>query len=396
MKLKCRPEDFRVEELSSFPMAGGLFALYQLRKQSIGTPEAIDAIAQRWKLRRDCISFGGMKDRHADTLQHVTIHNGPQRGLQQNNLDLKYLGQAERPFAPADIEANRFTVVMRDMGDAAVERAAAALNEVEVNGIANYFDDQRFGSVGDSGEFIAKAWCLGDYERALWLTIADPNVHDRPEDKPRKKALRDNWGQWSVAAAKMGRSPVAPIIAFLADRPTDFRNAFSRIRADMRDLYLAAFQSFLWNRMLSLLIRDTVNAKHIVQVKLDHDTLAFHRDLPAEQRALFRDLLLPLPSARAKFDDERDRKLCDRVLADIGMELAQLKTKPPRDVYFSRGNRPAFLFPQGVRSTAGSDELYPGRRCLTLAFDLPRGAYATMLVKRITTVAAVHEDVTAR
>ena len=102
----------------------------------------------------------------------------------------------------------------------------------------------------------------------------------------------------------------------------------------------------------------------------------------------FRELMLPLPSARAKFDDEPSKSLCDRVLGEIGMDMGQMKTKPPRDVYFSRGNRPGFIFPQGVNSTDGEDEMHAGRRMLTLAFDLPRGCYATILVKRITTVAA--------
>ena len=31
-----------------------------------------------------------------------------------------------------------------------------------------------------------------------------------------------------------------------------------------------------------------------------------------------------------------------------------------------------------------ADELHPGRRKLVLSFDLPRGSYATLIVKRIT------------
>ena len=394
MKLKCKPEDFRVEERSSFAIGGGAFAVYELTKRSIGTPEAIDAIAGRWKLRRERVSFGGMKDRHAETTQHVTVHHGPKRGLKQNNIELRYLGQSQRHFAPADIDANRFTIVLRDMSDSAVERAVTALREAETYGFPNYFDDQRFGSVGESGEFIAKSWCLGDYERALWLTIADANEHDRPDDRQRKKALRDNWGNWPKAASLVAKSPVAPLVAYLADRPGDFRGAFSRVRPDMRDLYLAAFQSFIWNRMLSLLIVDLVAADKVVEVKFDHDTLVFQRELTPGQRQDFKDLLLPLPSARARLDSERDAGLADRVLKGIGMELKQLKTKAPRDVYFSRGNRPAFIFPEGVAHEVRGDDMHPGRRSLTLRLDLPRGAYATILVKRITNVAAEMETKT--
>ncbi|MBC7815791.1 MAG: hypothetical protein IAG10_02705 [Planctomycetaceae bacterium] len=48
MKLKCLPEDFRVTELTDRATNGrGPFALYRLTKQSLGTPEAIDAILRR-------------------------------------------------------------------------------------------------------------------------------------------------------------------------------------------------------------------------------------------------------------------------------------------------------------------------------------------------------------
>ena len=452
MKLKCRPDDFCVEELTSFDRPGGPFAVYHLAKRSIGTPEAIDTICQRWKILRSRVSFGGMKDRHAFTQQTLTILNGPKRGLKQTGLDLTYQGQAPRAFAPADIEANRFTIIMRDMSEAAVDRARLALKEAQQQGIPNYFDDQRFGSVGESGQFIAHPWCLGNFERALWLVIAEGNTHDKPEDKVRKKLLRDHWGNWPLIAKKIESSHIDRLITFLAAEQTQshsplseggagggsgkrteqgdaetedatddivedsneenegdprdkstaakevgyvphaadyqYRQAFSMIPAHLRDLYLAAFQSCIWNRMLSLFIRTRLDASQVHDMKFDHDTLAFHRSMPADALEEFREMLLPLPSARAKIEDESIQELCDRVLQQIGMELKQLKTKVPRDVYFSRGDRKAFVFPQGVTATDEEDDMHEGRRMMTLKFDLPRGCYATILIKRITTLAA--------
>ena len=48
MKLKCQPDDFRVQELTSFDCSGGPFAVYRLSKRSIGTPEASVKIGARW------------------------------------------------------------------------------------------------------------------------------------------------------------------------------------------------------------------------------------------------------------------------------------------------------------------------------------------------------------
>ena len=48
---------------------------------------------------------------------------------------------------------------------------------------------------------------------------------------------------------------------------------------------------------------------------------------------------------------------------------------------------PGCVRPAGLEHTAAADDLNRGRQKLTLRFDLPRGSYATMLVKRVTAVA---------
>src|SRR5436190_7872134 len=103
MKLRRLPEDFAVEELADVSPGGGEFALYRLTKRSLGTPEAIEAVLRRWKLPRASVSYGGLKDRHAITRQYVTIRRGPRRGLQQEHLQLDYLGQSGQPFTPHEI-----------------------------------------------------------------------------------------------------------------------------------------------------------------------------------------------------------------------------------------------------------------------------------------------------
>src|SRR5271154_2172075 len=177
MKVKSRPEDFRVEELAEPRDESGPFALYRLTKQSLGTPEAIDAICRAWRLRRESVGFGGLKDRHAVTQQFVSIERGPRRALAQKSFSLDYLGQTSREFTSKDILANRFEIVLRDLDPVEAERIVGELPGVTTHGVPDYFNDQRFGAVGESGDFVARPWCLGDYERALWLAIAEPNEH---------------------------------------------------------------------------------------------------------------------------------------------------------------------------------------------------------------------------
>ena len=72
------------------------------------------------------------------------------------------------------------------------------------------------------------------------------------------------------------------------------------------------------------------------------------------------------------------------MLQSEGLTLAELKVKGMQKPFFSKGERAACVRPRTWLATPRADELNAGRRKLTLRFDLPRGSYATMLVKRIT------------
>jgi tRNA pseudouridine13 synthase len=385
MKLKSQPEDFRVEELTEVvPSDAGDFALYRLTKRGIGTPEAIDALLRRWNIPRRRVSYGGLKDRHAVTAQHLTIHRGPRRDLQQTNVELKYLGRTSRAFEPGDIASNRFTIVLRSLTPAAADAAAAEAEEVKRDLVPNYFDDQRFGSVGPSGEFIGHAWIRGDYERTLWLALAEEHPFDRSGEKTQKRLLREHWGRWIELKALLQRSHRRSIVTYLCDRPHDFRGAWARVNVDLRRLYLSAFQSEMWNRILAAALRRTCRPELLFDVRLKTMKAPFFRGLDVETRSRLHDLQLPLPAARLKLEPGPIRELVDATLAEAGLTLRELRVKYPRDSFFSKGWRAAVVSPRELHVAAGDDELEHGKRKLALQFILPRGAYATIVVKRLT------------
>ncbi|RMG35007.1 MAG: tRNA pseudouridine(13) synthase TruD [Planctomycetota bacterium] len=386
MKLKCLPEDFVVEEIAAVEPTGGPFALYRLEKRSLGTPEALQAIRRRWRLPQHAVCHGGLKDRHALTRQYVTIYRGPRRDLRQTNLTLTYLGQTERPFRSADIVSNAFEIVLRALTE---RQAKDVLNTVDVlatEGVPNYFDDQRFGSVGVGGDFIAKAWCRKDYERALWLALAEPNVHDRAREKRQKQILRECWGDWGECKRRLERSNRRSVVTFLADHPRDFRRALALLPKDLRSLYVAAFQSALWNRLLAAWLRQLCKPEQLVPVSFKLGRHPFPTRLDEGQRERLFTARLPLPSRRLRDVDPQLRPLLETVLAEEGLSLADLRIPYPRDTFFSKGMRRAAVRPEALSAAEDADELYPGRRRITLKFRLPRGAYATIVIKRLTEV----------
>src|SRR5947209_9659644 len=90
MKVKQQPEDFQVEELTDVvPTGQGAFALYRLEKRGWSTPDALAAIRRRWQVEPRRVAYGGLKDRHAVTVQYLTIFHGPRRNLRHQGLSVR-------------------------------------------------------------------------------------------------------------------------------------------------------------------------------------------------------------------------------------------------------------------------------------------------------------------
>ena len=80
--------------------------------------------------------------------------------------------------------------------------------------------------------------------------------------------------------------------------------------------------------------------------------------------------------------------IAEDVLRAEGLTLAELKIKGMQQPFFSKGDRAGCVRPANLGHADEPDDLNAGRRKLMLKFDLPRGSYATMLVKRVTAVVA--------
>ena len=119
-------------------------------------------------------------------------------------------------------------------------------------------------------------------------------------------------------------------------------------------------------------------------VHLKTGPVPFFNELPAGVVEKLEVLALPLPTARWKpaADDPR-LPAVEAVLAGEGLTLRDLQVRGVRDLFFSKGERSALCRPVNLANEWADDERHPGRRRLALSFDLPRGSYATIVVKAV-------------
>ncbi len=367
MKLKQRPEDFRVEELSRLePGRTGEFSLYRLEKSGIGTPEALRIVGHEWRLDPRALAFAGLKDRHGITAQTVSIRNGPAENFAGKGFKLNYLGRGERAAGRGALLGNRFRIVVRDLSAEEADRFAARARACADKGFPDYYDDQRFGSLrGTEGRFVAKAMLEGDAEAALRLAIASPSREDRSRTKRRRRLLRDHWGDFTGLARRLDASVERRICERLA-QGASFADAYRLLDRALRSLHLSAYQAHVFNECL----RRAVGPKGLSHAGADGPYVFYEGD-PGP----LRERVFPLASAEAPEDP-----LLDEVLREEGVDRGRMKTLGLRN-----GVRRAVALPEEVLVGAPeADDRNPGRKRLALSFRLGPGCYATMLLKRCT------------
>jgi tRNA pseudouridine13 synthase len=383
VKIKCRPEDFRVEELAELaPGRTGAHGLYLLEKRGLSTFQAIERLARHLGRPTRSISAGGLKDRHALTRQYLSIAGKPVGPLRLSGLRLTPAGRVEAPVTGRNLTGNRFAIVLRDVPAAAAPTVAERARLAGQQGLPNYFDEQRFGSLRAGQGFIARRLIAGDFPGALRLHLGAPGRLDSSDDRARRQLAEDKWGRWSELRGLLPRGNDRSVVSFLCDHPDAFAQAFELIEPRLAQLYLFAYQSWLWNGIIARLLRAALGEAKLFAVPYAAGSLWFFDAAPREALEALAARTVPLPSRQA---DYGPGALAEAAAAELRAEnLAPEDFRLPgmRRLRFRGGDRPALVRPGNLSVSAPQpDELYPGRVKLMLEFTLPPGSYATLLVK---------------
>ncbi|MBS0191332.1 MAG: tRNA pseudouridine(13) synthase TruD [Phycisphaerales bacterium] len=433
MTIRKQPSDFRVEELlapetlasiGERPGGNHVHAMYALNKTSLTTPAAVNEFCRSVKARPDHASYAGLKDKHAQTVQHITVKlRNPSEAPRQTEgkqWSAQLIGFIDHPIAAADITGNRFAITVRDLKRAESEemdRRAALLSLSSLGAPAprqlphtllftNYFGAQRFGSARHGAGWIAKSLITGDFETALKLAIGTPARKDTGKTRDFTRILASRWGDWKGIIKDLPRLPEARAIEVLArgngggGGGGDFKDAFAALPYFLQSLFIEAYQSHLWNRCAHALTRAASQARahgrgregagggsHPSPPLLFPTPDEFGEMLFAPAGIIsgpLRTLELPLLARNSELL-EPWKQTYEQVLAAEGITLADLRVKGLKRPFFGEALRPLFVEARAFSLSAPEpDELSKsGMRKRTATFDLPRGSYATVVMRAL-------------
>lgn len=384
MRIKVTPEDFRVRELLEFPPdPEGHHFVHLLQKEKLSTQEALARVCQVAEVERSQVAYAGLKDRQGVTEQYISIAGRPFE-WKESGLRLTPVGRTALPITSRMSRGNSFGIVVRDLKPFEAAQLRRNLPSLQKTGFPNYFDDQRFGCLRHGQGFAMLQVLRGDYEQALQQLIAAPSPRAITGDVKLKKALQKLWGDWA-ACARTARGPVyQPLFEHLVQQPEDFRGALEFLPLRLRVIHSFAYQSFLWNRAVSLLLRGGVNSAQRLRITtLAGDLMAWKYLEPEREQKLLA-METPLFGPEGTGGSDPFRKAMHQELDNAGLRPSNFRDNQVPGMVWREEPRPAIVKPKDLGDVKiEPDDLHPERVKATLSFSLPRGSYATMLLKRL-------------
>lgn len=408
-RLKVRPEDFLVEELPAYqPSGDGEHVYLFVEKRGLPTLTMLGAIARHFGVRTGDVGYAGLKDKHAITRQMVSVHLP---GVDENSfgafehphIGILWAARHGNKLRRGHLAGNRFIIRIRDVDVSKVVHAHRAIGLLAKVGVPNRAGEQRFGSMRNN-HLIGRAIVLGRWREALDCLLgpgAEPGGGPAATAEARHHYARGEYAQ-ARAALPMRFHAERRALAAL-EKGTGPKRAVENVGDMQRRFYLTAFQSAVFN--------------HVLEARLEAGTLgrlgagdlAFRHDngsvfAVGEQEAESPELAerlarLQISPSGPMWGDNLTRAAGAVDAAEVaaleqtGVSVDALRAYASRHRGDIEGARKPLRVPLSLPDVEGGlDEHGAYIRC---AFELPRGAFATVVMREVMKPAGAlepHED----
>jgi len=400
--LKDHNEDFLVEEQPLYePCGEGEHVYLFIEKNGLTTTEAVHRIARAFHMHRRNIGYAGLKDKHAVTRQHISLWlpgveedrvlEGVQRVNEtQQKLKIHWHERHANKLKRGHHGGNRFVIRLREVEPTHVVRAKAVLDVMAKRGVPNYVGDQRFGYRQNSHR-TGKALLLGDYETVIEEMLAA----DAPSESEYVKQGREHvragdyikalevwpktlrYDRQLLDALRQGKGP---------------RDAVKAIDGNQRTFLVSAWQSAVFNEVLARRVADgtfdkllpgDLAWKHDSRATFEVDETTYEADNAPGGRV--EEGLLspsgPLWGVQMPRAGGEPGRMEAAALEQAGVTEAQLAGTGEDAKAVAEGRRrPLRIILKDPDVEGGVDEFGP---YINASFELPRGAYATMVLREV-------------
>jgi tRNA pseudouridine13 synthase len=405
--IKVRPEDFIVDEQPQYdPCGQGEHIYLYVEKSGLSTSQLIRILAQHFRVDDRAIGYAGMKDKHALTRQVISIHAPGKRiedfpSITHEKISILWADHHTNKLRVGHLKGNRFSIRIREVDPLRVLSAKRTVDRLIATGLPNYFGPQRFGARGNN-HTLGRLLLVRDWQGFLDGLLgpgdaANANLPADGSDAAAQARALYAEGRFAEAAGvipRMLRHERAALRALASGATPD--EAIRAIHPMQMRFWISAFQSGVFNRFLGARVTDGTFDRLLlgdVACKLRNGALfdADDRTLAdpdtAHRLASFEVAPSgPLWGPKMKRATGAPGDLETRLLRDTGVTLESFAAAADTiDVDLPGARRPLRVALTDVELEGGIDEHGPFIR---IAFDLPPGSFATVVIREITGIDA--------
>lgn len=382
--IKQKADEFRVseiidvavlEDLSSVQDKLHKYPLYILEKSNIDSNHAILQIKRRFGIPLKVI---GLKDAKANTRQYATAEQLKKipREIRTDQIFLTLKGFSQKPLGKASLIGNEFVITISHNKQLEISPFVP-----ELKNIANFYGLQRFGSERAVTHLVGKEIIKRNFKNAVELLLCYTSEYDSKLSREIREKSRDphNYPQL-LKQLPRGLDIEYQLMSAMV-QGKDVVYALRAIPINLRRLFVQAYQAYIFNLCLSNAI---ISGENLLKGK-DGD-LCFEIEGPLifgkirKFNSISDSGSNAVPAIRlAGYSFQAGKGRFELITKDImqneGVMARDFYIKEMQEMSSQGGFRQAPL--------CCSEFYVLDKIGLTLAFKLPKGSYATTLLREL-------------
>ncbi len=394
--VKLTIEDFYVEEVAKLKIGEeGRFTIVRVKKVNWDTMNFVRALANALRISQKRIHYAGTKDKKAVTVQHFAISGLSDeqverlKSLRIKDAEIEVLGKSNRDIQLGDLIGNRFRVIVRNAKNG--DRIRRIEEELKEKGTPNFFGLQRFGSIRFITHEVGLHILKRDYETAFWTYVAKPFEGENEEVRKIREIL------WETRDAKFGLRELPKYLRYernllqkLREGKSE-RDALLSLPKNLKMMFVHAYQSYVFNRVLSARIKEFGNLKEVEKgdwvdfVEFENGYYIFAEDFVKVRDHNFKrvkflvekrraSLAIPLPGYETELGDDWTSEKIRGFLEEDGISLEDFKHE--FEEFSSKGSfRVADILIEHTNLKVDTGD------SIKFEFFLPKGCYATVFLR---------------
>jgi tRNA pseudouridine13 synthase len=382
--IKQAPEDFVVKEITNRgfvlqqdtrydakslgmeEVQGGKHISFVLQKRDWNTVDALVAIAKRLGHGRKSIAYAGSKDKKAISVQLASVFHPQEFDLGSVQIkDIKINGfWRSNGVELGDDLGNAFEVTVKSAEHA--ERVEEIANELGGK-VPNYFGEQRFGDRGNNAK-VGAAILRGDFKEAAIEYLTGTSNERNEEVKSARAELKERL-DFAQAIERFPRylKGERTVLTYLSRYPNNYANALKLLPRGIALMFIHAVQAEIFNEELEQRIKSG-DFRSAIYAGSDFYGFPDIEKIGAEGYFA----LAPLVGCETKDEELSDYAKAAMQRMQLGKEAFACRGMP--ELAMKGAYRPLLAPVKDLSYKAGSDSFW-------ISFSLPKGSYATVLLK---------------